>query len=204
MKNTTTFLAKGISTLFHPLLIPSIGFLLLFYSGFYFSMMNWDVKKFILLIVFFTTCVLPLLTIALLSMNERFNRAMDKNTDRILPLMFSAIYYYIGYYLLGRLPIFPIYKIFLISTILVIILLMLVSLRWKISNHMASIGGLTGALIALSLRLQINTSQIMALVFLIAGLVGTSRLILEKHNPLQIYAGYALGFFVMFLILMIL
>lgn len=202
MKNVITLLAKGISIIFHPLLIPSIGFLLLFYSGFYFSMMNWEVKKFVLLIVFFTTCILPLLTIAFLSMNERFSPGMEKSTDRVLPLMFSAIYYYIGYYLLGRLPIFPVYKVFLISTILVIILLMVVSLRWKISNHMASIGGLTGALIALSLRLQINTSYILALVFLIAGLVGTSRLILKKHNPLQIYAGYALGFLVMFLILM--
>ncbi|HBL75553.1 MAG: hypothetical protein A2W90_05415 [Bacteroidetes bacterium GWF2_42_66] len=202
MKNAITLLAKGISIIFHPLLIPSIGFLLLFYSGFYFSMMNWEVKRFVLLIVFFTTCILPLLTIAFLSMNERFSSEMEKSTDRVLPLMFSAIYYYIGYYLLGRLPIFPVYKVFLISTILVIILLMVVSLRWKISNHMASIGGLTGALIALSLRLQINTSYILALVFLIAGLVGTSRLILKKHNPLQIYAGYALGFLVMFLILM--
>ena len=202
MKNAITLLAKGISIIFHPLLIPSIGFLLLFYSGFYFSMMNWEVKRFVLLIVFFTTCILPLLTIAFLSMNERFSSEMEKSTDRVLPLMFSAIYYYIGYYLLGRLPIFPVYKVFLISTILVIILLMVVSLRWKISNQMASIGGLTGALIALSLRLQINTSYILALVFLIAGLVGTSRLILKKHNPLQIYAGYALGFLVMFLILM--
>ncbi len=202
MKNTITLLAKGISIVFHPLLIPSIGFLFLFYSGFYFSMMSWDVKKFILLIVFFTTCLLPLLTIALFSMSTRFNRAMDKSTDRVVPLMFSAIYYYVGYYLLGRLPVFPVYKIFLISTILVIILLMVVSLRWKISNHMAAIGGLTGALVALSLRLQINTSYVLALVFLIAGLVGTSRLILKKHNPLQVYTGYALGFLVMFFILM--
>ena len=202
MKNTVTFLAKGISILFHPLLIPSIGFLFLFYSGFYFSMLSWDVKKFILLIVFFTTCLLPLLTIALLSMNERFNKAMEKSTDRVLPLMFSAIYYYVGYYLLGRLPIFPVYKIFLISTILVIILLMIISLRWKISNHMASIGGLTGALIALSLRLELNTSLILAIIFFISGLIGTARLILKKHNPQQIYAGYALGFLVMFFILM--
>lgn len=202
MKNAITLVAKGISIIFHPLLVPSIGFLLLFYSGFYFSMLNWEVKKFILLIVFFTTCLLPILTIAVLSMSERFNKAMDKSTDRVLPLMFSAIYYYIGYYLLGKLPIFPVYKIFLISTILVIILLMIISLRWKISNHMASIGGLTGAFIALSLRLEINTSYILALVFLFAGLIGTARLILKKHNPLQIYAGYALGFLVMFLILM--
>ena len=202
MKNTVTFLAKGISILFHPLLVPTIGFLLLFQSGFYFSMLNWEVKKFILLIVFFTTCLLPLLTIGLLSMNERFDRTMGKSTDRVLPLMLSAVYYYIGYYLLGRLPIFPVYKVFLIATVLVIILLMVVSLRWKISNHTASIGGLAGALLALSLRLQINTSEILALVFVAGGLVGTSRLLLKKHTPLQVYAGYALGFLVMFLIIM--
>ncbi|MDX9883093.1 MAG: hypothetical protein RBS73_13605 [Prolixibacteraceae bacterium] len=202
MKNAIMLFAKGVSIVFHPLLIPTIGFLLLFSSGFYFSMMEWGIKKFVLLIVFFSTCILPLLTIILLSMNERFDRAMEKSTDRVLPLMFSAVYYYIGYYLLGRLPIFPVYKVFLIATVLIVILLMVVSLRWKISNHTASIGGLAGALLALSLRLQINTSFILALVFLVGGLVGTSRLILKKHTPLQVYAGYALGFFVMFLIIM--
>lgn len=203
MKNPITLLAKVISILFHPLLIPTIGFLVLFHSGFYFSMINWEVRKFILLIVFFSTCMLPLLTIALLAMNPRFNAAMEKSTDRVIPLMFSAIYYYAGYYLLGKIPVFPVYKFFLIATVLVIILLMIISLRWKISNHMAAIGGLTGALLALSIRLQVNTSQVMALVFLFAGLVGTSRLILKKHSPLQVYAGYALGFVVMFFILML-
>lgn len=165
-------------------------------------MLSWEVKKFILLIVFATTCMLPVLTIALLAMNSRFDVSMNKSTDRVLPLLFSAIYYYIGYYLLGRLPIYPIYKVFLVSTILVIILLMLISMKWKISNHMAAIGGLTGAFIALSIRLQINTSFFLALIFLVSGLIGTSRLILKKHSPLQIYTGYALGFMVMFLILM--
>lgn len=202
MKKSITIAAKAISILFHPLLIPSIGFLFLFYSGFYFSMINWEIRRFILLIVFFSTCLLPVLTIALLAINPRFSASMEKSTDRVIPLMFSAVYYYAGYYLLGRLPIFPIYKFFLIATISVIILLMIISLRWKISNHMAAIGGLTGSLLALSIRLQVNTSQVMALVFLLAGLVGTSRLILKKHSPLQVYAGYALGFLVMFLILM--
>ncbi|MGQ8337613.1 phosphatase PAP2 family protein [Sunxiuqinia sp. A32] len=126
---------------------------------------------------------------------------MNKSTDRVLPLLFSSVYYFLGYYFLGKAPVYPVYRIFLISTILIIVLLMLISMKWKISNHMAGIGGLTGAILALSFRMGINTSLLIGVLIIIAGLVGTSRLHLNKHNALQIYAGYFLGFAVNYLVL---
>ncbi|MGD9930060.1 MAG: phosphatase PAP2 family protein, partial [Mangrovibacterium sp.] len=129
------------------------------------------------------------------------DQSMDKNTDRIVPMLFSAIFYYMGYYYLGRIPIYPVYRVFLISSVLTIILLLVITLRWKISAHMAGIGGLIGAIIALSLRLGINSSLLLAVLIGVAGLVGSSRLLLGKHNPQQIYAGFFLGFAVNYLVL---
>lgn len=192
--------ARFISAIFHPLLIPTIGFLFLFNSGFYFSILPWALKKYMLLVVFITTCFLPALSIFILSINSKFDINMEKNTDRTLALIISAISYYIGYLFLKRLPSFPIYNILLIGSVLVHVILLPISMRWKISIHSAAIGGLIGGVLALAFRLQENPAIILSTLILIAGLVGTARLVLSKHTNAQIYAGFSIGFLTLFLI----
>lgn len=201
MKNLLHPAARVTSIIFHPLLIPTLGFFLLFNSGFYFAILPWSVKKFMLLVVFLSTCVLPLLSILLLSLNPKFDLNMEKSTDRILPVMLSSIFYYLGYLILQRLPVFPIYQFFLIASILIQIVLVIVSLKWKISAHSAAIGGLVGGFFGLSFRFQENPVFLLALLVLIAGTVGTARLILGKHTNSQVYAGFLLGFLIMSLVI---
>jgi hypothetical protein len=192
-----TVSARITSYVFHPLLIPTFGFLLLFNSGFYFAMIPWKIEKFVLLIVFLSTCVLPALSISLLALNPKFDIKLDKNTDRTLPLILSSIFYYMGYLLLKNLPIFPVYQFFLIASIFVQISLLFINVIWKISAHSAAIGGLLGGFLALSFRLQENPMLILISLVIVAGMVGTSRLILEKHTNPQVYAGFSLGFLIM-------
>lgn len=194
--------ARTISIVFHPLLIPSLGFLLLFNSDFYFSMLPWSLKRFVLLVVFMSTCVLPLLSILLLSLNQRFDINMGKSTDRVLPLILSSLFSFSGYLILKRVPIFPIYNFFLVASILVQIALLIISLRWKISAHTAAIGGLIGGFVALSFRLNENPFLMLSCLIIIAGMVGTARLILEKHTSWQVYAGFTLGFLIMDAVIM--
>jgi len=192
--------ARFISAIFHPLLIPTIGFLFLFNSGFYFSILPWALKKYMLLVVFITTCFLPALSIFILSINSKFDINMEKNTDRTLALIISAISYYIGYLFLKRLPSFPIYNILLIGSVLVHVIMLPISMRWKISIHSAAIGGLIGGVLAVAFRLQENPAIILSTLILIAGLVGTARLVLSKHTNAQIYVGFSIGFLTLFLI----
>lgn len=189
--------AKVTSIIFHPLLIPTIGFFLLFVSGFYFSLLPWSIKQYILFVVFGSTCVLPAVSILLLSLSQKFDIKMEKNTDRVMPLMLSSIFYYSGYLILKKLPVFPIYNLFIIASILVQIALLLISLRWKISAHLAAIGGLVGGFFGLSFRLQENPVQILIFLVLVSGLLGTARLVLGKHTRAQIYSGFMLGFLIM-------
>lgn len=164
-------------------------------------MMSFEAKKYILLIILLSTSILPALSLGILTFSSRFNAKMTKSTDRVIPLLLTAIYYYIGYYYLGKIPIFPIYRILMLSSVLVIITLMLISMKWKVSNHMAGIGGLIGAVIALSFRLGMNSSLLLSGLIITAGALGTSRLVLKKHNPLQIYVGFFLGFAINYLII---
>ncbi|MGD9931759.1 MAG: hypothetical protein AB7U05_17195, partial [Mangrovibacterium sp.] len=70
-------IARTISLLFHPLLIPTLGFLLLMNSSFYFALLTFQAKKFVLLVVFLATFLLPLVSIGILTMNPRFDQSMD-------------------------------------------------------------------------------------------------------------------------------
>ena len=190
--------SKFISILFHPVLIPTLGFLLLFNSGFYFSMLTWEAKRFVLLVVLLSTGILPIISVAILSLNPKFDISMQRSQDRIIPLLSSAVFYYLGSVLLGRMRAFPVFKIFLIASILVIVIVLLISFKWKISNHMAAVGGMTGTLFALSFRTGVNPVWSLLFVVLVSGVVGTARLVLGKHDLKQIVAGYAVGFLMLY------
>lgn len=194
-------LATIISIIFHPVLIPTLGFLLLFNSGLYFSMLNWEAKRFVLIVVLFSTGILPTLSVAILALNPKFDISMNNSRDRIIPLLTSSLFYYLGFILLGKVKAFPVFKLFLIASILVIVALLLISFKWKISNHMAAVGGMAGTLFALSFRSGANPLYTILTVVLISGMVGTARLVLDKHSIGQIIAGYSLGFTVLYLVI---
>ena len=194
-------ISKFISVIFHPVLIPTLGFFLLFNSGFYFSMLSWEAERFVLLVVLFSTGILPVLSVAILALNPKFDLSMENSRDRIIPLMSSSVFYYLGYVLLGRMKAFPVFKLFLVASVLVIIVMLIISFKWKISNHMAAVGGITGTIFALSFRNGVNPILTILIVILISGLVGTARLVLKKHDLKQLIAGYILGFSVLYLVI---
>ena len=178
--------------------MPSWGFLLMFYSGFYDTMLTNEAKRFILLVIFFSTATLPMLAIAVLAFNLKFDFLMPNSQDRILPLLFTSVFYYIGFVLLGRIHFLPVFKLFMIASVLVIITLLLVSFKWKISIHMAAIGAVTATFFALSFRWGVNPMSAIVVLVLAAGLVGTARLVPNKNSLLQLAAGYILGFSILY------
>lgn len=191
-------LAKFVSIIFHPVLVPSLGFLLLFTSGFYDSMLTTDAKRFILLVIFFSTATLPMLAVAILALNSKFDILMPNNRDRIIPLLFTSVFYYIGFILLSKIHFIPIFKLYMIASVLLIVALLLISFKWNISIHMAAIGAVTATFFALSFRGGVNPVNAIVIVVIVSGLVGTARLVLNKNNLLQVAAGYILGFIILY------
>jgi membrane-associated phospholipid phosphatase len=74
---------------------------------------------------------------------------------------------------------------------------------WKISMHMTGIGGLCGSLLLCSIIWPIDIRWMLAAVFLIAGIIGSSRLILNAHTPAQVSAGFFAGLLPQLAILLI-
>jgi len=200
MKKFIDLSSRAASAIFHPLLIPTWTFLILSNTGFYFSILPWSAKKYIFLVVLLSTGVMPALGAGILSLNPINSWKTGKSTDRILPLLTSSIFYYLGYLLLERMPLFPVFNLFILAAILVQIALIIGLLRYNVSIHSAAIGALIGGFIALALRLHESPLLVVSLLFLVAGLVTTSRLLLQKHTFIEVMASFMLGFVILHLV----
>jgi membrane-associated phospholipid phosphatase len=68
---------------------------------------------------------------------------------------------------------------------------------------MVGMGGMTGLIVYLIIHMQVNLEFYLIIAILVAGLVGTSRLILKAHKPFEIYSGFIIGWIVVFSIMLI-
>lgn len=198
------FISKTFSILFHPLLLPTLGVLILFNSGSYIDFLPFNAKKIVLLIVFVSTFVLPLTFVPFyLFQNIISTIHMDSHKERLIPFFMSFCLYLFCYYLLYRIGSPEIINRLILAGATSILALFLISIKWKISAHMTGLGGLTGALIALSFLLKVNLQYYIIGSVLISGLVAFSRLSLQAHSPKQIYVGWFVGLFVSFIVIFV-
>lgn len=193
-------LAHFVSSIFQPLLMPVYSVALLFiYTHFriIFAAHFW----YILLPAIIFSFAFPALTIyALYKMRLISDLSLKRRNERFLPYFFTLISYSFMIYKYYRMGM-PLWFLFLVaSPLLVIVLAMLITLRWKISAHMFGVGGLIGGSMAVAYFVERSNPFYMFMgMFMVAGLVGTSRLLLRRHTLYQVYAGFLLGALITFL-----
>jgi membrane-associated phospholipid phosphatase len=85
---------------------------------------------------------------------------------------------------------------FMVGSAITALLMALINLKWKISAHMAGIGGV----IALIYQIHVmglsafDLLWLLCLSIVVAGALGSARLALRRHDILQVLAGVVLGF----------
>jgi hypothetical protein len=190
-------LALFISIISHPLLMATYGCLLLFFGAnntMYDYLTPLDTKLRLTLIVFVFSFVFPVLNLFVLYRLKRIpSITLSNRGDRTYPYIMTALFYFGLFYLLIDINIWNSLKLFILGGGIAILLTAFINLKTKISAHMVGIGGLLGILISISFLLQFNMTFFYIVVILIAGIVGTARLILEEHKPFQLYLGFLLG-----------
>ena len=192
-------LAKIISGIFHPLLIASFGMIILLHMNTYVgATIPLQARQFILIIIFVNTAFIPTIAIFML---KRLGLIEDvyitRRSERLLPLLITALLYMFTFYLLKKLALPSLIYYYVMGACLIVLSSLIITLRWKISIHMTSMGGLTGFLIATSLLLRADLLYVIVLSFFLSGLIGSARLRLHAHTPAQVYAGFLLGMIAM-------
>jgi hypothetical protein len=182
--------------------MPLAGvFILLNYGG-WLSLLPWEGKLTIYLTVAFITLVLPLSAMPILLKTKVISSYLltDKNERRI-PLLINAMLLLVSAFVLQKMDAPVILSLFLNGSSMVVLAVAIFNWRWKISIHMAGIGGLTGMVLAITLRWMLNEQMVIAVLFLIGGLTGYARLKDDEHSPAQVYVGYLVGLTINFVLI---
>jgi len=190
-------LMQGISVVFHPLLLPTLMFFVIFrYVPQAFRPLPDEAVPYVLIALCTTTLVIPVLSLLALKLTSSIKSLqMAEREDRIIPFTFIGAFYAITTYkFYDKLNLNPVLvKLMLVATVL-IATLTIITLFWKISIHSAGMGGLVGFILALvrmfpgSELLAPFTIAVVAL-----GWVMTARLFLKAHAIDEVVAGAVLG-----------
>lgn len=196
MVDTETRIAKIISYIFHPLLMPTYGFAFIFFTENYISMFIPALLKYIILgVTFLFTFLLPTVNaLILLKMKRIQSLEMETNQERIIPYSSTALYFFALFYLFYDAEFPSIFKIVILGAGISILLTFIINFKWKISAHTIGIGGIAGAALGIIYRVQMDMTLAFISILLLSGIVAYARLKLNAHTPAQVYSGFLLGF----------
>jgi membrane-associated phospholipid phosphatase len=126
---------------------------------------------------------------------------LSNRRDRLLPFFFVTLFYGISTFMFyKKLHLNDlIFTVFACTTVLLSVILV-ITLFWKISVHSAGVGGAIGILLGVNVHYPASHLLYpMIAMIMVSGLVMSSRLRLNAHDPAQVYAGLLLGFTTCFL-----
>jgi membrane-associated phospholipid phosphatase len=185
--------ARVVSVIFTPFYLPIVGLIALFTLS-YLSQMPWRFKLQLLTLVYLFTILLPTLLIHLYRRYQGWTLIQLGNKERrMVPYVISILCYFACVYLMDYLHV-PHFMSNIVTVALFIqIVCALINVWWKISTHTAAIGGVAGALFIFGELFTFNPVWWLCLVFVLAGILGSSRMILRQHSLAQVVVGFFVG-----------
>ena len=163
-----------------------------------------------ILMVFFSTFFIPIISVLMMKALKLIPSLELKNAeDRIGPFIVTGVFYISTYYLIYRSPEIPIeFKACFLGAVIGLFLAFFITLFSKISLHALGTGGFLGMVLITIQRselfpfvcntgifgvIEVSLFGLLITTILICGIVGTSRLILDAHEPKDLYGGYLVG-----------
>ncbi len=189
-----TVLARTISAVFHPLLMPLYGMLIIFSAPTLLGFLPFTIKKVLFIIVLINNVLVPLSLIPYFKYrNIIASWTIEDRKERTIPLIATSFFYSVTVYLIFRFNIPVFIKSFVLISAFLAIAVTIINFWWKISIHSVGVGALTALVVVLSVKMQTPLSLFLVAVVLSAGIVMTSRLYLNAHTPGEVWSGFLLG-----------
>lgn len=186
--------ARTISIVFTPFYLPMLGLVALFLLSYLNRLVPWYYKLTVIMMVYLFTVLLPTLLIHLYRKYQGWTlHELGMKERRMVPYIISIVCYFACYYIMNLYHIPHFISSILITALAIQIICALINVWWKISTHTAAIGGVMGALQAFAVIFGFNPIGWLCLVLILAGMVGTSRMILRQHSLRQVCYGFLLG-----------
>jgi hypothetical protein len=185
--------APVISYLFHPLLMPSLGLLILLNSGTYLSLLDPAAKRAIMFVMALGTLVFPLMMLPILQYrNLALKSGESTREERLIPQIIILALYIITLVYFRRLPLSQAIQAYVLSVNLTLFLVIIINFRFRISVHAAALGGLCGLILALIFLYETPLEGLLMLFFLASGITGSARMALGNRWG-EVLTGFILG-----------
>ena len=189
--------ARFMSSALTPLLMPTYGmFLILWVSVL--CLLPYGRRVAVLLVSMGITCIVPLIFLSVL---RHFNLIKDLHVNvreqRLFPYLFTALCYGVAAYYLHATCHAPQWCVmFMVGSAITVLLMALINLKWKVSAHMAGIGGVIGLIYQIHVQglSAFDLLWLLCFLILVAGLLGSSQLVLRRHDIWQVLVGAVVGF----------
>lgn len=196
LKDSLDRLAKIISIVFHPLLMPVYGMAIIFSAPTLFGYLPFNVKKLLILILLINNVLLPLSFLPFfIHRNIISSWTITGRKERNYPLIITTLLYCITSYLIFRFPVPLFLKTYIFAATFISVIVTVINFWWKISLHSVGAGALISLVLLLSLKMLTPLEWYLIPAVLVAGLILSSRLKLNLHSPQQVWIGLFTGFF---------
>jgi hypothetical protein len=188
-------IARFFSYLFHPILMPIVGVIIIFNSGIYLASLPAEVIRFSYLIVSLFGVIIPLTLFCILVYWHLLQDIeISERKERFIPTILTIISIFVLFILINRTVPIRLLRSFILSMDIVLISYLISNLKLKTSLHMLGLGGITGLISIISFLYRADLFFWLSAVLLVSGIVGSARLQLKAHNLDEIILGYFIGF----------
>ncbi|MGL1885294.1 MAG: PA-phosphatase [Reichenbachiella sp.] len=190
--------SQVISYVFHPLLISTYTFGLLYYMVPHLIM---PLSVMSLPFLFISTFVIPSISLGVLRASGSISSLkMMNREERLTPFVFISLFFVMtSYMFIFKIGVNSLVATIFVSTTVLILLLTLITIIFKISIHAAAMSGLFGFVLSVMLKVpELSLLYPMLVVLVLTGAVMSARLQLQAHTTKEILAGGLLGFIISF------
>ena len=152
-------------------------------------------KLIVLGIVYCFTIMIPVLAIFIFKKINGFSaQELGERKKRYVPFFLTITSYVFCLLMMNRLNIPWYMSGIILAALIMMVICIVVNLKWKLSEHMAGAGAVIGGLVAFSALFGYNPVWWLCLFILVAGVLGTARIILGHHTLGEVMGGFAVGF----------
>ncbi len=196
--------ARALSLLLHPLLVPTEITLLLLYGPTFYALWPPSIKIYLLWVIALFTAIVPALFVLFLRTSGRLpDLWLSERRERLLPLAIGMISALLCLVVVRKLPDAVLLRRLLLATAVCEAFCLVVTLRWKISLHLTTMGGVTALLTVMAIAELGQLTVPLYAVIALSGLLASARLYLGSHHGMQVFAGYVAGFVITLLALIV-
>lgn len=187
------FTARIMSMIFTPFYLPIVGLIALFIFS-YMSLLPMMYKLVMLAMVYLLTVVAPSLLIHLYRLCQGWtSHELGRKERRLVPYIISIVCYFACFFWMEYRNTPRVISIIVVVALTIQMVCALINIWWKISTHTAAIGGVAGGLVSYSIAFSFNPLWWLCFVLILAGTVGTARMILRQHSLSQVVGGFLVG-----------